>query len=176
MMKIFKNTLAFVFLAILISTSFFVRGQDFQAIGLRLGSGSGIVYKSYINYENAFELIAYNKEKGFLATALYVFNEPVSMMYSDRFFVYYGFGAHAGYYRNIEYFKTMDNNGNEVIRERLLPFPNLGFDVVGGIEYRLENYPVIVCLDFKPTLNIFGPYKHFGNNFFDFGLSFFYKF
>jgi len=153
-----------------------VFSQDFQAFGIRLGAGSGFVYKSYLNYENAVELIAYNKEKGLLLTALYFYNEPISMIYSDRFFLHYGFGAHAGYYREKQKYKIIDNNGNEVIKERIVPYPNFGFDAIAGIEYRLENYPVIVSFDIKPAINVFGPYKKLGNGLFDVGLSVLYKF
>jgi len=150
--------------------------QDFQAFGIRLGAGSGFVYKSYLNYENAVELIAYNKEKGMLFTALYFYNEPVSMLYSDRFFLHYGFGAHAGYYREKQQYKTFDNNGNEIIKERMVPYPNLGFDAIAGIEYRLETYPLIVSFDVKPAINVFGPYRKLGNGIFNFGISALYKF
>jgi|GEM_PF-818626 len=152
------------------------KGQDFQAIGLRFGAGAGFVYKSYLDYENAFELIAYNKEKGALLTGLYFYNDPLSQIYSDRFFFHYGFGGHIGFYREKEYYKAIDDNGNKITKERRVSFPNLGFDVLAGVEYRLETYPVIVSLDFKPALNIFGPYKKLGSSVFDIGFSVLYKF
>lgn len=168
-----------VFKALMLSVAVFIihplHAQDFQAIGLRLGAGAGFVYKTYLDYENAFELIAYNKEKGALLTGLYFYNDPVSKIFSDRFFFHYGFGGHIGYYRETEYYKVIDGQGNEVTRERKVSYPNLGLDVLAGIEYRLETYPLIVSFDFKPTLNFFGPYKKIGSNIFDFGISILYK-
>jgi hypothetical protein len=167
----FSKIILIIFL--LISTSLVMKsfGQSFKTIGIRGGSTSGITYKHYVGEDVGFELIGSFRNKGYFVTGLYEYHVPSASLYSKQLKFYYGFGAHVGIYRKLGNCRVVINNdGNEAYDCNQVLRPTVGFDAIFGAEYRLASYPILLGIDYKPYLSVFGPYK-FGRGLFDIGLT-----
>lgn len=150
--------------------------QDYRAMGFRFGGVTGFNYRTFLNEEVAAELIFGRNNKGLNFTGLFKFQEAASMVYSDRFFINYGFGAHVGYYNEDEAFKSFNDQGELVVDIRKVTRPRIGFDACAGFEYHLESFPLILGIDYKPFFNLYGPFLSHGIGLFDFGWTILYKF
>lgn len=136
--------------------------QDLQSIGLRGGFTSGLTYKRFFAEKMAVEVIASHRDKGPVLTGLYEFHAPASYVFREKLIYYYGFGAHAGYYKDEQGTWVDMGTKKELIIDTHL-VPSIGFDGIFGVEYRLETYPINVGLDWKPFVSIFGPYTIWRN-------------
>lgn len=171
LLKLFKLSciLSFIYLAIT------ANAQE-NAIGLRGGITPGINFKSYQSNETAYELIIGKKDDGNLITGLFEFHEPASALLRERFRYYYGFGCHLGYYREKNTYTVIDNQGNPYDEEDVRLYAAIGFDGIVGLEYRFITYPFSASVDYKPYINLFGPYRFVGKGLFDIGFSLKYMF
>ncbi len=151
----------FIILLILL-VGFESYSQHNKSIGLRGGVTSGITFKSMIDESIGIELLLSHRNKGQVATALFEYHTPASYLFRDKLIYYYGFGAHAGYYKIEDCtFIKVDNKLEKICNTRSVP--SVGFDAIVGVEYRLEAYPLTVGLDLKPFVSLFGPYSIWKN-------------
>jgi hypothetical protein len=153
-----KKVLAFTVLLVALSVS--TQAQTYKhAIGLRGGEPSGVTFKSFLNHNNAIEAIAgwgYGFDN-FLLTGLYEFEKPTG--WAPNLDWYIGFGAHLGFWNQSQ----ADYYESGIV---------LGADVVGGLEYTLDDIPLNMAIDLIPSFDIIG-----GNWFhFKAGISFRYVF
>jgi hypothetical protein len=121
------------------------RGMLDNAIGLRMGLGSGVTFQHFTSNRNAFEAIAYQR---FGAANLTVLAEAHEQMFDVRGLRYfYGAGAHVWVF-----------NKNSVLQDNVLRENSyaLGVDAIVGISYALRSFPLQFSVDWKPGINLHG--------------------
>ena len=125
----------------------FVKAQNFtQAVGLRGGLTSGITYRIHVNEELAHEFMLKLNANELNVVVLRVFYQENAFGYSPKLVLFKGYGAHAGYKYRDQYNAFF----RDIHLERKMFYPVLGFDAYLGLEYRIEEFPVIFGLDCKP--------------------------
>ncbi len=114
-----------------------------NAIGIALGSPSGITYKTFISGNNALDFtLGYGWTGGdgefFGISGLYEIHSPITNANGLSF--YYGPGAHIGSWHE------KDRSDNLF----------LGIDGAIGLEYMIPRVPIALSLDFRPGINLIG--------------------
>lgn len=127
----------FAILIIVSMLSAAVAAQNYNwAIGVRGGAQtSGISTKINFNPTNSLELIL-DLAHGVNGYALAQWNIPVI---AQGFNFYYGAGAHIGQWKKHGYHKF-----------------TFGIDGMIGLEYKIQNIPLVLSVDYKPALNLIG--------------------
>ena len=141
-MKNIKKLAAFLFLLVIISFSSYA--QDYNtAIGVRLGSGTGITVKHFIASNRALEGILDTRWNGVRITGLYEVHKGIPNAAGLGW--YYGVGAHVGFWSS---------------RNRRNDFGNasavVGIDGIIALDYTFNELPINLSLDWKPAFNIVG--------------------
>lgn len=139
-----------IIFTLILSIAFFtLAAQDYnQSAGLRGGSLNGLTYKQFLGSESAFEGIVYTRWRGIQVTGLYEIHANAFEV--DKLQWYYGAGAHLGLfsgYKDHPFFDEKDRNES---------FMLLGVDAIIGIEYTIEEIPLVVGIDWKPEFNLVG--------------------
>ncbi len=147
-----KNSILIITLAFFVGN---VSAQEYdQAIGARLGIGTGITYKKSISDNASLEAIAMFYY-GINLTGLYEINRYAAFDV-DRLNWYYGGGAHVGSYRGYRRgFITGLENKSSI---------SLGLDGIVGIEYNFIEVPINISLDWKPAFELVGSTGFWGDN------------
>lgn len=125
--------------------SFSQRGMLDNALGVRVGLGSGVTYQHFFTDRNVFEGIAYQRFGGVNVTALY---ETHQQMFDIRGLKWYlGAGGHAWLY-----------NQNSVLNEMRMIKNSyaLGVDGIIGMAFYLRSFPLQFTVDWKPGFNLKG--------------------
>ena len=124
-----------------------VSAQEYdQAIGLRLGVGTGLTYKKSISENASLEGIAM-LYYGFNVTGLYEINRYAAFDV-DRLNWYYGGGAHFGSFRGYR--------GGYLSSIEYKRVTYIGLDGIIGIEYNFDTVPVNISADWKPAFELTG--------------------
>lgn len=125
------------------------------AIGLRGGYGSGLTVKHFIKTNHALEGIV-NSYWGGGAVITGLYEVHMGGIDEPGFAWYYGGGAHIGFWGN-GVVNRFDNtyNGDATI----------GLDGIIGIEYTFDEIPLNLSLDWKPSIDLIGYQKFWGNEF-----------
>lgn len=120
-----------------------IKAQDYNTgVGLRLGYYNGLTVKHFISPKSAVEGLLIFRWAGVAVTGLYeVHNQAFDV---ERLKWYFGGGAHVGFF-GIGY-----GGGSGTF---------VGIDGIIGIEYKFEEVPINLGLDWKPAFD-FG-YSHF---------------
>lgn len=137
--------LLFAVLVAATTVSLAQRGMLDNAVGLRMGLGSGVTFQHFTNNRNAFEAIAYQR---FGAANLTILAEAHEQMFDVKGLRYfYGAGAHVWVY-----------NKNSILQDNILRENSyaLGVDAIVGIAYYLRTFPVSFSVDWKPGINLHG--------------------
>jgi hypothetical protein len=121
------------------------RGMLDNAVGLRVGLGSGVTFQHFTNNRNAFEAIAYQRFGAANLTLLAEAHEQMFDVKGLRYF--YGAGAHAWLF-----------NRNSVLQDNVFRENSyaLGIDAIVGIAYYLRTFPLQFSVDWKPGINLVG--------------------
>lgn len=136
-------------LAISVSTTT-VKAQDYNAsIGLSLGAPMGIDYKQFFSPRSAINATFGYTFKGNSLTigAVYQYHIPLI----ENLNLYAGAGVNfGGMYLGSKYNKKLGNG--DIIKYSAREFlfgitPNI------GIEYKFENAPIAIGLDYRPSVN-----------------------
>ncbi|HKL39838.1 MAG TPA: hypothetical protein VJ894_04120, partial [Cryomorphaceae bacterium] len=114
-----------------------------RALGLRLGWGGGLSYVQSITDDQDFEIILTPRWSGLILTGLYERKVPLS---SESWHWYYGGGLHGGYHHRSNFVGEGFNGDQQYI--------NLGFDLIAGIKYRFEAFPLEFSADYKPSVEL----------------------
>ena len=118
-------------------------GSDYQtALGLKFWPG-GITIKHFIRDNRAIEGIGYFWDHGFRLTGLYEIHGDINDARGLKWYI--GPGAHLGVYNDAWY------NDGHVYNSGSL---SLGIDGVLGLDYKINNAPINLSLDFQPSLEI----------------------
>ena len=153
--------------------------QDYRtAIGIRTGVTSGFTYKSIYDRNKAVEALMTFRHDGFQLTGMAMQYTPAFENKTDRAFWYVGAGGHVGYHRwsNNSFLLPVDTSSSgAIIYDRVYDKPNrtspaLGFDFVMGLEYQLETMPLLIGVEYKPYIGIFGP-SRVARSFVDFAFT-----
>lgn len=138
-----------LFFLLLISFSVLsVKAQDYTtAAGFRGGFPYGITLKHKISDKAALEGILGGRWGGATLTGLYEIHK--NAFDTEGLFWYYGAGAHIGFYRfgNVgwgPYYGSSYYDRTHV---------SLGIDGIVGIEYQIQEIPIVVGVDYKPGFN-----------------------
>jgi hypothetical protein len=121
------------------------RGMLDNAVGLRMGLGTGVSFQHFTSNRNAFEAIAYQR---FGAANLTLLAQAHDQMFDVRGLRYfYGAGAHVWVF-----------NRNSVLQDNILRENSyaLGLDAIVGIAYYLRSFPLQFSVDWKPGINLYG--------------------
>lgn len=171
-----------IIIALVILTSTFSKAQDYiHAAGYRAGLSNGLQYQVFTNEVKAYELLLSFRYEGVQLTALSKSYTPASIGDSERFFWYYGFGAHIGYHNTSHCFDCHINDSLQTSPRTPTPRDHknnmfaLGVDFVGGLEYRLMTLPFTLGIDWKPYIGFFGP-RRIARNIGDFAITARYTF
>ncbi|HEX5002109.1 MAG TPA: hypothetical protein VFW78_06410 [Bacteroidia bacterium] len=127
-------------------TSTSLRAQGYtNAIGLRLGTSSGITFKHSLGNDAMLELMLTSRWHGWTFTGLYEKHAPAFQV--DKLYWYYGAGAHAGFWNGNHHHPWYDdeNHGDHF---------EIGVDGIIGLEYQITEIPFNVGIDWKPAFNI----------------------
>ena len=138
-----KKIILTLTLAIFISA--FASAQDYNtAIGLRLGTSSGVTARHFLGEKSAVEGLLTTRWQGLEITGLYEFSNNAFEV--DRLNWYFGFGGHIGFY----------NGSNTTWGESGTSYVVLGIDGIIGMEYTFIDVPINLSLDWKPFFNLTG--------------------
>jgi hypothetical protein len=158
----------------LVTSALTLAAQDYEgAVGLRGGVSSGITYKIVLNDERAFEGIFSFRRRGIQLTGLVLNHQPFLFKVSDKIFAYHGMGVHVGYYGRGRC-RHNTNSRHECDYSRDFS-PSIGIDGMLGVEYRILKIPLILAVDYKPYIDVFGQ-QFFYSNFYDFAFAAKYTF
>lgn len=124
-----------------------------NAIGIRAGVASGISFKHFISNNDAIELIASFHHQSLQLGALYQRHAGAFDIQGMNW--YYGGGGFLGFYDG-RYHPSWGTEGRHTV---------LGVMGVLGLEYKIDEIPVSVGIDFTPAIDI-APITHtwFGYN------------
>lgn len=142
-------------------------------IGLRGGGwSSGLTVKHFLSGKNnvAFEglLTREYAARGGRLTLMLEKHLPVSDFKGLQF--YYGAGAHIGSYRGRYYFEDVRfrrGKKYDYYRTYWTDDTNYivgGADLILGLEYKMEDLPFVIGVDYKPFFEVFDGYTGFYND------------
>lgn len=113
------------------------------AIGVKVWNGGGITFKSFVQPEQAVELVAYFYKNGTRITGLYEFHGNIQNAQGLKW--YAGPGVHLGFYDN----KGVEGNNTFA-----------GIDGVLGLDLKIKQAPINLALDWQPSFE-FGENRGF---------------
>lgn len=125
--------------------SFSQRGMLDNAVGVRLGLGSGVTYQHFFSDHQVVEAIAYQRFGGVNLTLLAEGHEQMFDIRGLKWF--YGAGGHVWIY-----------NKSSVLQENSLRENSyaLGIDGIIGMAMYMRSYPIQFSVDWKPGFNLKG--------------------
>lgn len=167
-----KATITMLLMLLIGTAGLKAQHQEFAA-GVRGGLSSGITAQHFFGQDEDVKLLLSFREGGMQLTGLMEVYKPVMISYHDQFFMYYGAGVHVGYtrYHHNRWRDDLKYGSYYYPRTR----PVLGADVIVGIEYRIEQIPFTIGLDYKPFFELFGQ-QFFRLSFSDFAFNIKYNF
>ncbi|WP_345220522.1 hypothetical protein [Hymenobacter koreensis] len=145
-------------------------------IGLRGGGySSGLTIKHFLGSKNGVALEALltteYKARGARLTILGEKHKSISDFKGLQF--YYGAGFHAGSYQGRYYFADSryyyKGRKGDVYLVRDYRFDDqtyvaFGADLILGLEYKIEDLPFVIGVDYKPFFDVFNGYTGFYND------------
>lgn len=163
----------FIFITGLLFTCTSLTAQNYtRAFGARGGFSPGLLYRSYKYDHLAYETLLSVYSNGMKITFLVEQFRPAEFKFADEnMWLVYGFGAHAGWHitDHYEIFFTRYHYENQMIA------PLLGIDGLIGLEYHLQEFPLVFGLDYKPFFQ-FSTRQFFNLNLTDVAFSIKFKF
>jgi hypothetical protein len=121
------------------------RGMLDNAVGVRLGLGSGLTYQHFFTDQRVLEAIAYQRFGGVNLTVLMEGHQQFFDIRGLKWF--YGAGGHVWIY-----------NKSSVLQENFLRENSyaLGVDGIIGMAFYLRSLPLQFSVDWKPGFNLKG--------------------
>jgi hypothetical protein len=136
-----KTLLVITLLATLIVPSAAQQESPYdRALGVRLGWMAGVNYKSFFREDFAYEVILGAYYRGVIATSLIEYYLPIGG--PTGLYCYVGAGLHSGYINGYYY------RGPKGFYDKHRF--SLGLDAVVALEYKFQQLPIAVSVDFKP--------------------------
>jgi len=110
------------------------------AIGVKISGGGALTYKKFIKEMNALEAQGMFFSEGVRFAALYEFHYATGVSGLNW---YVGPGAHVGFWKKTSRVKYNSN-------------ADLGIDGVLGLDYKFNNLPINLSLDWQPGYSFLG--------------------
>lgn len=141
-----------------------------SAIGLRGGIEGGITFKHFVKSNVAVEGLLSRGwgYGGFRITGLYEMQKPLPNAKGLDWF--WGVGAHVGFYDGAYYgyygyygSGYYDKNGNWHSTGYRSHYTTIGIDGIIGLEYQFPEFPIVVGVDAKPFIDLYGRGSHYGD-------------
>lgn len=159
-----RTSRIFAVVAIVISCTFAAQAQNYtSAIGLRLGYPISVSYKHFLSEPAAIEVFAGYRNYGsvignygwsfFNIGGLYQYHKPISGVENLNW--YFGGGASVYFYNYDDGFVYDGDNTST----------GFGLLLNLGLDYKFENAPINVTLDWVPTIRFNGYDSGFGGGF-----------
>jgi hypothetical protein len=138
-------------------TSAQAQAPDYKTgLGVRVGGTSGVTLKHFYSRNMAVEGILGFFGNGTSVTGLIERHDLAFDTKGLRF--YYGGGAHVAFYNGRYYYRNGFWRDIDHYDSREVAF---GINGIVGLEYKIEELPIAVSLDFKPFVEI-GPGGYVG--------------
>lgn len=146
--------MAFAFMSINSNQIFAqAKGTSYQtALGVKFYPGGGITLKHFLKKDAALEGIAYFWRDGTRITGLYEYHGNINGAPGLKWYV--GGGAHIGFWNNKYWRREYGLNSGTAIA---------GLDGVLGLDYKINQAPINLSLDWQPSYD-FGTYSSFYGN------------
>lgn len=125
------------------------------ALGLRAGLPTGVSLKFNPMASRSAELIVGSYGRGnFNVTGLYEFQKPINNVKGLSFFA--GPGVHFNYFRDIGHYRYYYWNGDGRVNYVRYneSYVTAGVDVIVGLDYSFDDFPLMVGIDIKPAFDI----------------------
>ncbi len=145
-MKRYLLLIAFLF----VTTLAFGQGYT-QALGIRGGLTPGVEYRYYTSDKNSLKALVGIRDRGLQLYALTEFYQFDLFPFSYQLVFFYGFGLHGGY-ESWDEERLQNGDRSFVTRSSLLA----GVDGLVGLEYIFYEAPVILGVEAKPYVDVFG--------------------
>jgi hypothetical protein len=144
MKKFFSLLLIFILSVIEVDAQ--SMGRSYQtALGVKVYDGAGISFKTFIAPNNALEFVSYFNRYGTRLTGLYEIHGNIAGAAGLRWYV--GPGAHITIYNRKNYsYGTV-----------------AGLDGVLGLDYKINNAPLNLSIDWQPSFEFAGGRGFVGN-------------
>jgi hypothetical protein len=140
------------------------KGRSYTtALGVKFLDGGGITLKHFIKKNTALEGIAFFWNRGVRFTGLYELHFDINGAPGLKWYV--GPGAHVGFYSNNDYNKKYYYNDGRYNGTFI------GIDGVLGLDYKINNTPLNLSLDWQPSFE-FGTGRGFTGNWGGFGVRY----
>lgn len=139
--------------------------QDGLSLGIRAGLTPGFSARWHASPTFDAEVLWSFRQGGSQLTGLVSKELPLK---SSHLHIYYGGGAHIGYYRD----RPEANVEGVPFRESHL---SLGIDLLGGVAYDIPQTPLTIAVDYKPYVDLFY-WKNATRNLGDVGISLRWRF
>jgi len=136
------------------ATDYTIAKPYVSGIGVRIGTESGLSIKQFVNHNTAFEGIL-SRDKNYNATRITVLHEiQTKFKNCKQLSWFYGFGAHASFYRPSYNSATISGGYYDVIGrwhnlDYRVNYTSTGFDGVIGLEFQFAKLPFTLGLDTK---------------------------
>ena len=164
-----KNLLTLIFILFLTQP---MAAQEFErSVGLRYGGSNGIFFDVLNEDLSTYRFMLTWREEGRQVTAMKYYQHYKSDKIPKYLSFYYGFGAHAGYVKWVQYKQDIEHG----YYWEDVTSPALGLDGLIGLSYDFERAPVSLLCEVKPYFDIWGK-KIFNPVIFDFGICAVYHF
>jgi len=164
-MKLFRFVIILFLITIMLGQAS-AQEKQFQA-GFRFGATTGFTGRSINSDMWALEGILGFRNGGAQLYGLLEKHTRLEFPRTDRFFLYYGGGAHIGFVGWHKYYDS-DYYSHRNYWDRYTNYGvAFGIDGILGLEYRFEAVPITLGVDFKPFFEFYGPF-YFRVNFWDF--------
>lgn len=146
-------------------TPFLLFAQNNLSLGLRAGLTPGFSARWQANQNLDAELLWSFRQGGTQLTGMVSKDLPISV---GDLHVYYGGGAHLGYYRD----RVSTSEDGIPFRKTHL---SVGIDLLAGVAYDIPNTPLTIAVDYKPYVDLFY-WKNLSRNLGDVGISLRWRF
>ncbi|MGY6521757.1 MAG: hypothetical protein ACXIUD_08525 [Mongoliitalea sp.] len=140
-----KNLLFLVLVVFMMGLSQESFAQYTTGIGLRAGVSNGLTVKHFISNDAALEGILHTRWGGFVITGLYEVHKDIRDVKGLMWF--FGGGAHLGSWNAGARRPWGDGNRSETV---------VGLSGIIGLDYKFNDVPIGLSLDWKPTFNFSG--------------------
>lgn len=167
-----NKNLFIAFVLICVSIPSFSQNFTREA-GIRGGQTAGFTYRQYLDEYLSYEGILSFRKSGIQFTLLRQVHEINPLYNVDQNFRFiYGYGAHVGYYFSEKY---KPFGFTEIYFPARSFSPVLGVNGYAAVEYRLDSFPIVIGLDYKPFFE-FSIYQYFNLSLWDFAFTARYRF
>ncbi|MCF8379361.1 MAG: hypothetical protein K9H49_07275 [Bacteroidales bacterium] len=140
--------------------------------GIRGGQTAGFTYRYYLDDYLSYEGILSFRKSGMQFTLLRQFHEQENIIeFGHNFQFIHGYGGHAGFFFTDRY----SNFGYQSYYSQKIFSPVVGIDGYAAVEYRLESYPIVFGIDYKPFFEL-SVYQFFKLSLWDVAFTLKYRF